>query len=344
VIRVLEIPDDKVASEARDSAYILGAVPSAVGAPTVVPSAVGAPAGGLRPPGPVRHWVDLLKPTPEELELIRVRFGLHPLAIEDCAHFGQRPKLEEYRDHLFAVIHRVSCGSESPFSVVGHELHTFLAPAFLITVHDDELSELNQVWERLKAEADLGARGTLFVYYLIADGIVDANFNLMDRISDAIDDVEDAVVKQETTDAMPLLFALKRSLALVRRMLSPQRDVFATLAKGMTSMVDDHITVYFRNLYDHMVRISEAIETNRDLLSNVLDAHLSIVSNRTNEIMKSLTLLSAIFLPLTFVTGFFGQNFQHLPFHSDALMWAAIAGCAALPAGMLLWFRSRRWM
>jgi magnesium transporter len=112
----------------------------------------------------------------------------------------------------------------------------------------------------------------------------------------------------------------------------------------MTPLVDDHMAVYFRNVYDHIVRISEAIETNRDLLSNVLDAHFSIVSNRTNEIMKSLTLLSAIFLPLTFVTGFFGMNFEHLPFKSDALMWAAVACCLLLPSAMLLWFRSRRWM
>lgn len=320
MLRVVEIPGDGPAHEVSGDDH--------VGPP---------PAGSLR-------WVDVSKPRPEELELLRRRFDFHPLAIEDCATFGQRPKLEQYRDHVFVVIHRVSCGSERPFSVSGQELHAFLGPDYLVTVHEEQLPELEELWRSVVSDPAHTARGTAFIYYLLADRIVDTNFDLLDQVSGAIEDVEDAVLRQDGVDAMPLLFALKRSLAESRRMLSPQRDVFATLAKGIDSIVEERTAVYFRNVYDHLIRISEAVDTNRDLLGNVLDAHLSMASNRTNEIMKSLTLLSAIFLPLTFVTGFFGQNFAHLPFGSRGLMWATILSCLVIPGAMLLWFRSRRWM
>jgi magnesium transporter len=130
----------------------------------------------------------------------------------------------------------------------------------------------------------------------------------------------------------------------MRRVLSPQRDVFGILAKRGHPCITDRTSIYFRDVYDHLVRIYEAIDTDRDLLGNALDAYLSMVAQRTNEIMKGLTLLSAVLLPLTFVTGFFGQNFAHLPFDNDGLMWAMIIACLVIPSGMVLWFYRSKWL
>jgi magnesium transporter len=139
------------------------------------------------------------------------------------------------------------------------------------------------------------------------------------------------------------MFDLKRHLVEMRKVISPQRDVLAMLVKRGDPRISDRTALYFRDVYDHLVRINESIEANRDLLGNALEAYLSAVSQRTNEIMKSLAILSAIFLPLTFVTGFFGQNFAHLPFDSDALMYFMYASMIGLPAAMLLWMKSRDW-
>jgi magnesium transporter len=178
----------------------------------------------------------------------------------------------------------------------------------------------------------------------VIDAVVDTNFAHLDLLADALDQIEDAVLERPDRDDLAHIFALKRTLVTMRKTLSPQRDVLASLAKRGSAQVSDRTAIYFRDVYDHLVRIYESIDAARDLLGNALDVYLSMVGQRTNEIMKSLTLLSAIFLPLTFVTGFFGQNFEHMPFGSDALMWSMVICCAALPLGMLYWFKSRKWL
>jgi magnesium transporter len=303
---------------------------------------------GSPPPGQLR-WIDLSPPDPSGLELLRQRFDFHPLTIEDCAHLDQRPKLEEYRDHLFLVTQGFAGKGEKVQELELHELHTFLGERYLVTVHEGRIDALEEVWLRLGREPKLLARGVDFVYYLIADGIVDDNFPILDRIADELEEVEDAVLSSPSRRDLERIFELKHHLVAMRKVLSPQRDVLGLLAKRGDPRVKERTSVYLRDVYDHLVRINESIEANRDLLGNALDAYLSAVAQRTNEIMKYLTIMSAVFLPLAFVVGFFGQNFENLLFfkdwvHSDALMWAMIATCVVLPAGMLLWFRHKHWL
>jgi magnesium transporter len=190
----------------------------------------------------------------------------------------------------------------------------------------------------------LHARGISFVYYLLADSIASHNATALDKLAEKIDEVEDRIFNLPNGDALPLVFDLKRALGAARRTLSPQRDLFSTLARLPTQLISERTAFYFRDVYDKIARGAETIDASRDLLSSVLEAHFSLVSQRTNEIVKRLTILSAIFLPLTFVTGFFGQNFEGLPFRVDALMWVVISICVLLPAGMLLWFQRRDWL
>jgi magnesium transporter len=301
------------------------------------------------PPDGVLRWVDLQAQDAPQLELLRERFNIHPLAIEDCAHFDQRPKEDEYGDHLFLVTQGFASRGERVDELELQELHAFLGERYLLTVHLGEIDALQRVWARLAGEARLFARGVDFVYYLVADGIVDDVFPILDRIADELEELEDAVLGSPQRKDLQRIFALKRHLVSMRKVLSPQRDVLGLLAKRGDARVSERTALYLRDVYDHLVRINESIEANRDLLGNALDAYLSAVGQRTNEIMKHLTLLSAVFLPLAFVVGFFGQNFDNFPLlkewvHSDGLMWAMVALCVATPIGMLVWFKHKDWL
>jgi magnesium transporter len=308
-----------------------------------VPSWVEGEAFVRRPALDERLWVDAEAPTAEELGLLRERFDLHPVAIDDCARVDPRPKLEEYEQQLFVVLHRLVIDA-TPDKVGSVELHAFLGERYLLTIHASPLDEVRLVRERLAADAGLRERSLVHAYYLVCERLAYENFDVLDRLFETIETIEDSVLKQEDDDALPELFATKRRLAAARRLVVPQRDVISLLLESGTPFVDERARPYFRRVLDVLLRMAEAVDTQREILSNVLDAHLSIVSNRTNAIMKSLTLLSAIFLPLSFVTGFFGQNFAHLPFDNVGLMWFGLGLCLLLPVGMLFWFRSRKWL
>jgi magnesium transporter len=253
--------------------------------------------------------------------------------------------MEEYGGYLFIVTHGIECASQAASELGLHEVHAFLAESYLVTVHEKPIPALSAVWQRCAGDPALGRRGADFMYYLVADALIDMNFPLLDQMADEIEELEDRVLGTPRRSDLQHIFSLKRALVQIRKLTSPQRDVFGLLAKrGGGGSVSEKTAFYFRDLYDHLVRITESVETSRDLLGNALDAYLTMISNRTNDVMKRLTVLSSIFLPLTFVTGFFGQNFEHLPFGSDRLMYAMIFACIALPAGMLFWFYRSRWI
>ncbi len=296
-----------------------------------------------RPPAGALRWVDVVAPDAAAIEKLGATFGFHPLALEDCAHQDQRPKAEEYGDYLFVVTQGFACPGDDLKALRWQELHTFLAGDYLVTVHDGDVPGLAQLWKRLESDPNLFAKGPDFIYYLLVDRMVDANFPILDLIADALEEIEEAVLTKTTGGNLPRIFALKHQLVLMRKVLSPQRDVMSMLSKRGDPRISEKTALYFRDVYDHLARIVESIEANRDLLGNALDAYLSATGQRTNEIMKALAILSAIFMPLTFITGFFGQNFEGLPFASRYVMWAMLTACLASPLGLLLWFKSRNW-
>ena len=295
------------------------------------------------PPADVVRWIDLSMPEEAYLRVLGERFSFHPLALEDCAHRDQRPKAEEYGEYLFIVTQGFECPHADLSKLQWHELHAFVGTNYLVTVHDGSVPSLEQLWKRVTGDPAPFRHGAAFVYYLLADRMVDDNFPILDRIADELEAIEDAVLTRPSSEDLERIFALKHQLVMMRKVLSPQRDVMALLAKRGDERINERTALYFRDVYDHLARIVESIEANRDLLGNALDAYLSAMGQRTNEIMKALAILSAVFMPLTFITGFFGQNFTHLPFSSDALMWGMLAACLVSPVGLLLFFKSRRW-
>jgi len=297
-----------------------------------------------RPPAGELLWIDVVAPTPTELELLRERFDLHPVAIEACLHVDTRPKIEEYREQLFIVLHKLIVPEHANAPLTSVELHAFLGEGYLVTIQDAQLPEVVAVGERLRSESNLRERSLVYAYYLVCEKLAHANFDALDGLFETVEKIEDSVLQQKDDDVLPELFVAKRRLAGARRLIVPQREVLAIILDSGTTYIDERSRLYFRRVLDMLMRMSEAIDTQREILSNVLDAHLSLVSNRTNEIMKSLTLLSAIFMPLSFVTGFFGQNFTHLPFDNAALMWIGLGTCLLVPLAMLFWFKSRKWL
>jgi len=330
------------ASGLENPGSIAATVPRVVDIPETGAPVIRTLEASLGPPEPGwLRWIDVERPTAEALERLRGPFDLHPLAIEDCLTFEQRPKVEEYPGHLFVVVHELHLDGDL---LTGHEIHTFLAERTLITVHAEPCRQLDRVMERLRKDVAVYARGVGFVYYWIADMVASANDDILSELAASIEDIENDLLEGEKPSALPRLFALKRSLSVARRFLSPQRDLFAVLTKLGGGPISDRTALYFRDVYDKVVRANESIEASRDLASNVLDAHFSQMSQRTNDVMRRLTALSAVFLPLTFITGFFGQNFDMLPFGSHVLMWLVIAACVALPVTMLYWFYKSRWL
>ncbi|MGO9450143.1 MAG: magnesium/cobalt transporter CorA [Candidatus Binataceae bacterium] len=288
-------------------------------------------------------WVDLEAFDDAELKLLQQRFGFHQLAIEDCAHRKQRAKVDEYDGYFFIIMHDMTYPVGSA-GVQSEEIDSFLGERFLVTVHRKPVALISDVWKQVVSNPICASRGPDYVYYLIADAVLDKTFPIIDRFSDEILQVEKDIVERSDGGELARLLNLKRSMVGVRRTLATERDVLASLLRHGNSRIADRNLPYFRDSYDHLVRAYEQIDIERDLLGNAMDAHMSMISNRMNVIMKQLTILSAIFLPPLFITSFFGQNFTALPFDSHTLFYLEVLSCIALPVVMLYWFYRSRWL
>ncbi|MGH9307637.1 MAG: magnesium transporter CorA family protein, partial [Acidimicrobiales bacterium] len=258
--------------------------------------------------------------------LLRDVFGFHELAVEDAEHFGQRPKLEEYDDFALLVVYGVDGATPStgdakfpvrdgpsPSTNPGTrlvEVHCFCSSKCLVTVHRGPTPVLIELAATLARRGSGVADPGRFLHRVV-DGLVDSFFPALAQFDDDIDQLEDEILQAPTQEQLARLFQLKRSLISMRKVAGPERDVFAALAGGASVVpgVSDEAQRYFRDIYDHLIRVSDLIDSYRDLLSGAMDTHLSTVSNRLNGVMKQLTIIASIFLPLSFLTGFFGQNF-----------------------------------
>lgn len=294
----------------------------------------------LDKPGP--KWIDVLAPNEEGMSRLGERYSLHRLAIEDTLHLDQRPKMEEYPGHQFVVLQGFTAG-QNICDLTLQEHHFFLGPDWLLSVHEFPFDAHDEV--RRRVETDPGGmlgRGVDFILYLLADVLIDRQFPILDSFSDELDDLEAAIFEQAEKRHLQRIFELKRMLMKFRRVLSPQRDVVGLLSRRGIPNVQDKNTPYFRDVYDHLVRLYEQIDSGRDILGNVMDGYLSMVANKTNDITKQLTIFATIFLPLSFIVGFFGQNFQELQGRSEYYaMWVTIV---VIPIALIFWFRHKRWI
>jgi magnesium transporter len=280
-------------------------------------------------------WLDILTPTAEEVEEIAELFDLHPLVTEDLQKFGQRPKIDDYDDSLHIVFYGVE-----HYEPV--EVHLIVKGEVLITVRRLECAPLHTAKDRIDA---LDHTREEYAVYRVLDALTDSFFPLIDSIDDAIDELEDRVVEGDDPKCLHKIVSLKGRLTDLRRRVHPQRDILATagnLFERLPGFTEEGAHDYFRDVYDHLLRISDSIENFRDELTSMLDVYLSAQSNRLSRWVTRLTVIGTIFLPLTFLTGFFGQNFAWMEEHiksAGTFIGLGIGLELFSIVALLVWFR-----
>jgi len=284
-------------------------------------------------------WLDLTDPSADEVAALGEAFSFHPLALEDLSKRGQRPKLDDFGDFMFLVYYGAGEGRDSEIEL--EEVHAFLSGGYLVTSHKRGCAVLEEARERLDAQSP---RSEQFVIYRVLDGLTDSFFPVLERLDERMEALDGEIFDRPQPRQLEEITALRRQLVRLRRVVTPQRDL---LARG----VDDILEIpgleadsrnYFRDVYDHAIRISDQIDSYRDLLAGTRDAYLSVVSNRLNQITKQLTVVATIFLPLSFIVGFFGQNFKWMVTNIDsagAFFALGIGSLVLSVAGLLVWFR-----
>ena len=291
-------------------------------------------------------WIDVRGlHDPEIVAAIGQRFGVHPLVLEDVLNATQRPKVEELGESLFLVMKILHYDENAPV-VTSEHMSIILGSNYVLTFREEDGPEFDRVRERLRAaRGRLRTSGIDYLAYCLIDSVVDNYFVILDQLAEKIEFVEDHVVSNPTTETLRTIHTLKKDIVYLRRSVWPLREVVNRLASGSVALVEEATVPYMRDVYDHTIHVIDATETYRDIVSGMLDIYLSGVSNRLNEIMKVLTIIATIFIPLTFLCGWYGMNFKTMPEYEWrwGYMWVIVLALS-VAATMLLFFRRRRWL
>lgn len=315
----------------------------------VSPEALSA---ALRDPN-CTFWLDMSKPTDDELSLLDEVFGFHPLAIEDTIGRAQRPKIENYNHvgdgcaygYFYMVFHGPDLQTFRE-NLRTKELDLFCSRQYLVTIHDEDMKSVMTVLNRAAADPkDMLSRGIDLLLHSILDYLVDHYDPILDYLEEALDLLEEQAISDPQPDLLNKIAVKKRELLNLRRIVGPQREVIAQLTRGEVPFIRESTRVYLRDVQDHLIRVVEMVELYRDLVMGARDIYLSSLSNNMNQVMKTLTTISVIGLPLTIITGFFGMNFDTLPgIHKASAFWITVVVMMGAVAGMLVLFRSKRWI
>ena len=257
-------------------------------------------------------WADVSDPTSRDFEELAEEFGFHHLSIEDCRNEHQRPKVEEYTGYYFMVLYESELAGPNDRLEL-RELNIFLGKNYLVTVHSRPIRAIEtakRLWHEWNDRSELGSG---LIAYLLIDAIVDDYLPLLDIISEHMDDLEDSIFGEWRAEVIQDIFIVKKKLLYLRRAVTPLRDVFNTLLRREQPIFPREIHVYFQDVYDHLIRVADTIDTLRDMLSSTMDAYLSVSGNRMNKIMKRLTSVSTILMSVTLIAGIYGMNFIFMP-------------------------------
>jgi len=295
-------------------------------------------------------WVDFEATPPETDEPILIDiFGFHPLAVDDALQESHVPKLDDWGSFLYIVLHAVVFGNNIEDHVDTLELDIFLGNNFIVTHHDQSISGIDRVWNNCMRDDRFWRNGPDYLLYRIADEVVASYMPVVEALDDEIDRTTDQVFEKPTEQMLGRIFGLKRAVLHLRRVIGPQREVLNKLARDDYKVIDLPVKVYFRDVYDHLVRLYDLTESIRDLVGGALDTYLSVINNRMNDIMKTLTIITTFFMPISFLTGFFGMNY----FEPTARLfnWTGMSAFVItmiifiiLPFAMLIWIRRKGWV
>lgn len=303
----------------------------------------------LKEPGGLL-WVDFdAEPNPSAESILTGIFRFHPLAVDDALEETDTPKIDDWGEYLYIVLNTMNFDASDGLSLSTTELDIFLGPNYIVTHHDQPIPALEKAREAFGRDKRYTARGPDHLLYKILDLLIADYMPIVEAIDDQIDRAEDEVLVKAAPDTLERIFSLKRILLAMRRIITPQREVLNKLARDDYEVIDPQDRVYFRDIYDHLVRLHDLNESMRDLVSGALDTYLSVINNRMNEVMKTLTIITTLFMPVSFLTGFFGMNFFQPA--ADFSRWTgqpafllAMGIFFVLPIGMFFWMKDRTWV
>jgi len=294
-------------------------------------------------------WVDFEAESAEACEPVLLNtFGFHPLAVDDALEESHVPKLDDWGEYLYIVMHAAAI-QPGNFDIVSLEMDIFLGRNYIVTHHDQPIESINHIWTLVQRDPRHIKGGVDHVMYLLTDDIATHYMDLVEALDDKIDEIEAEIFDRPKRDTVEKVFTIKRAVLYLRRIVAPQREVLNRLARDDIEMIDAKDRVYFRDVYDHYVRLYDIIEGVRDLVSGTLDTYLSVTNNRMNDIMKTLTVITTLFMPISFLSGFFGMNFFQPSYPLD--IWTGLPAFIIsmiifilTPVSMFLWIRRRGWM
>ena len=294
-------------------------------------------------------WVDFYGESPEVCRPILEEFGFHPLAIDDALEETHSPKVDDWGEYLYLVLNYMIVKNDEGWKTAVDEVDIFVGRNYIVTHHDMGVDFVDEVWAACLRDPRHTQDGADHVLYLLADNLVTHYMPIVEQVDDGLDVIEDQVFGRPSPSTLERLFSLKRLLLTMRRITLPQRDVLNKLARDDYKVIDPRDRIFFRDIYDHLVRIHDLNESLRDLAGGVLDTYLSVVNNRMNEVMKTLTVITTIFIPITFVTGFFGMNFfepvaKLVGWTNQAAFLATLVLVLVVPIGLFIWMKRRTWV
>lgn len=297
-------------------------------------------------------WVDFAGTPPEEDEpILRKTFHFHPLAIDDALQESHVPKIDDWGEYVYIVLHAICLDKSDGLHIDTQELDIFLGKNYVVTHHDEDIPSLNHVWDSVLRDERHFKHGVDHLLYRISDEVVASYMPVIEELDQEIDDVEEFLFNTPRPKTLENIFDIKRAVLHMRRIIAPQREVLNKLARDDYEVIDSEARVYFRDVYDHLVRLHDISENIRDLISGTLDTYLSVTNNRMNEVMKTLTIITTLFMPLSFVAGFFGMNYfvpdPAVPLYawvSRPSFLITMTIIIILPILMFSWMRRRGWM
>jgi len=299
----------------------------------------------LNPAAGVTLWVDLAAPSIPESLILSETFRFHPLSVEDAMSARQYPKIEAYDGYLYIILHEIE-NKPDQHCFWTHDIDFFLGPTYLVTVHDGDSQSIADLRVHATRNAKMLGEGPVALFHRIVDAMVDHYRPEVEKLEERLDQLEEAIFADPTPALARQILDEKHEVASLRRIITPQRDVIARLARRDFVDISTEMAFRFRDIYDHLVRIADDALMFHDRISGMLDAHLSNTSNRLNEVMKVLTIVSTIFMPLTLLTGAFGMNvpLPRFPGSEAAQFWWLMAISIAVIVVMLALFRRKRWI
>lgn len=288
-------------------------------------------------------WFDLDGEGSGEVQRAGEALRLNHLTVEDLKHRGQRGKLEQFPGYAVLVMHGIGYDRTAP-ALEEHELDVAVGPNWVLTGRDPRLVALAPGPELDERLPSMLGQDAGYLLYAVADRLVDSMFPVLDEMLDDVDALEDLVIVGNGPALLERIFAMKRNGVLLRKLVSPHLEVFTRLTSPAYGIVSEEHLIYFRDVHDHLIQMFEVVDSYRELVTGALEVHLTTVSNRLNDVMKRLTVLTAMFLPLTFVTGVFGMNMVQAPVWTDPAFWVLLAGMGVVAAGQWAYFRFRGWI